>query len=155
MGHNWLNPDNITEAYCTYKLLDGLRKPLSHLIYVERSQGIVSGVVQFFGCIQLYTRLLVPLSTHLIDYGGGYSTFAQATDLNPPSNVAMLATLDPVTGIEKFKHIRPLLLPEPVEFDHVNGSRKWMKKLETQLKRRGMKGTLKLSIDKITPLNLT
>jgi hypothetical protein len=145
-----INPGNVTQAYCTYESLDLLRPPLSHLIYIERNQFCVFGIVQFFGCIQFYTRLLIyPPPTRLLDYGGGFRVAVPRTDSNLVRDGAILASLDPVTGKEQFEKVQPLKLSEPTGFDHVQGSIGWMKKLERQLKVRGAKGSPELSFEGI------
>lgn len=79
--------NNANPIFSSLPLIDGLRQPLSHLIYIERSQGQVHGVVQFFGVIQLYCRLGI----------------AQKT----ASEIAFLGVLDPVTGEESFSEKTP------------------------------------------------
>jgi hypothetical protein len=77
--------------------LDSKRPALSHLIYVERNRSSTYSVVQFFGTIQLYW-----------DIG---KSRASAT-----SESALLACLDPVTGVEDLRSIEPLFLSPPPPF---------------------------------------
>jgi hypothetical protein len=68
--------------------LDGSRDPLCHTIYLEEQEGIIHGVVQFFGCFQAYVTLSDKASR---SYKNGF-----------------LATLDPTTGEERFREIQRL-----------------------------------------------
>lgn len=86
-------PLNTLAAYVVYQEIDSRRPALSHVIYVERNQDRVYGLVQFFGVVQLFCRLGRPRGTC--------------------SQAAVLAVLDPVTGNEDFSAIPPLNLPEP------------------------------------------
>lgn len=85
--------DIVTPAYDGFADLDSAREALSHVIYVHRVNGHLRGVVQFFGVVQLYTRL-----------GAVYGWLPDA---------AMLGTLDPVTGNECFSVAPQFSLPEP------------------------------------------
>jgi HNH endonuclease len=69
--------------------LDKNRKPLCHTIYVEQSQGIIHGIVQFFGSFQLWIKL--------------------SSEPVHESETAMIATLDPISGDEEFREIAPRL----------------------------------------------
>jgi hypothetical protein len=68
--------------------LDGSRDPLCHTIYLEEQEGIIHGVVQFFGCFQAYVTLSAKASRSY--------------------KHAFLATLDPTTGEERLREIQPL-----------------------------------------------
>jgi hypothetical protein len=71
--------------------LTALREPLCHVAYVERSNGLVHGVVQFFGAIAIYCRL---------------GTTDGPTD-------ALKLTLDPITVDEACEAVQPLRLEPP------------------------------------------
>lgn len=68
--------------------LDDARDPLCHTIYLEEQEGIIHGVVQFFGCFQAYITLSDKTCRA---YKNGF-----------------LATLDPTTGEEKFREMQRL-----------------------------------------------
>ncbi len=71
-----------------HRSLDDSRDPLCHTIYIEEREGIIHGVVQFFGCFQGYIKLSDKAS-RLYENG-------------------LLATLDPTTGVERFHEIHRL-----------------------------------------------
>jgi hypothetical protein len=71
-----------------HRSLDGLRNPLCHTIYLEEQDGIIHGVVQFFGCFQAYVTLSDKASRSY--------------------KHAFLAALDPTTGEETFREIQRL-----------------------------------------------
>jgi hypothetical protein len=71
-----------------HRSLDGSRDPLCHTIYLEKREGTIHGVVQFFGCFQAYITLSDKASR---SYKNGF-----------------LATLDPTTGEERFQEIQRL-----------------------------------------------
>lgn len=85
--------DVVLPAYDSSVELDTARNPLSHCVYVIRSQGDVWAVVQFFGVVQLYCRL------------GSYGAGVQET--------AMIGTLDPVNGRENFSDAPIFQFPVP------------------------------------------
>jgi hypothetical protein len=85
--------DNILPAYGIYNQIDSRRPALSHVIYVERGTDYLSGVVQFFGVIQMYCHL-----------GSSNESLEKS---------ALLAWLDPVTGEETFSGTDILNLEEP------------------------------------------
>lgn len=89
-------PVNVIPAFETYAALDHLRLPLSHVIYVERNGARVSGVIQFYGVIQLFCGLGISASTE--------------------SSSARLGLLDPLTGTERFSDLNSLGLnfPTPI-----------------------------------------
>jgi hypothetical protein len=68
--------------------LDGSRDPLCHTIYLEEQGGAIHGVVQFFGCFQTYITL--------------------SAEASRPYKNGFLATLDPITGEERFKEMQHL-----------------------------------------------
>ncbi len=68
--------------------LDASRDPLCHTIYLEEQEGVIHGLVQFFGCFQAYITL---------------SERASRSNKH-----ALLATLDPTTGEERFRRVAPL-----------------------------------------------
>lgn len=65
--------------------LDATHAPLCHTIYLEEHEGIIHGLVQFFGSFQAYVKLSDNASR---SYENGF-----------------LATLDPTTGGETFQEI--------------------------------------------------
>jgi len=71
-----------------HRSLDGSRDPLCHTIYLEEQEGIIHGVVQFFGCFQAYVTLSDKATR---SYKSGF-----------------LATLDPTTGEETFREVQRL-----------------------------------------------
>jgi hypothetical protein len=86
-------PVNVIPSFEVYESLDALRDPLSHVIYVERDETRIYGVVQIFGVLQLYCGLGRP-------------------DGSAP-RVARIGILDPFTGAERFSDVSPLSLPLP------------------------------------------
>lgn len=70
-------------------------KPLSHVVYVERSPTRVYAVVQFFGVLQVWC---------------GLSPKPAGTE-----HAALVGVLDPITGKERFDYTSPLDLP--INFD--------------------------------------
>jgi hypothetical protein len=68
--------------------LDASRDPLCHTIYLEEQEGVIHGVVQFFGSFQAYITLSDKASR---SYKNGF-----------------LATLDPTTGEESFREVQRL-----------------------------------------------
>ena len=112
-------PVNVVSAFETYALLDDLRLPLSHVIYVERNGTRVSGVVQFYGVIQLFCGLGTSVSEN---------------------TSAGLGVLDPLTGTERFSQLKSLALnfPAPITEEDLSGAGKsWLKKFENSAKARG------------------
>lgn len=71
-----------------HRSLDGSRDPLCHTIYLEEQEGVIHGVVQFFGCFQAYITLSDKASR---SYKDGF-----------------LATLDPTTREERFREVQRL-----------------------------------------------
>ena len=71
-----------------HRSLDGSRDPLCHTIYLEEQEGVIHGVVQFFGCFQAYVTLSDNAS---LSYKKGF-----------------LGTLDPTTGEERFQEMQHL-----------------------------------------------
>jgi hypothetical protein len=86
-------PINVLPAFETYTSLDAMREPLSHVIYVERDETRIYGVVQFFGVIQVYCGLGMPNGT--------------------ASRAARIGILDPLKGDERFFDTQLLSLPIP------------------------------------------
>jgi hypothetical protein len=68
-----------------HRPLDASRGPLCHTIYLEAQEGVIHGVVQFFGCFQACITLSDKASR---SYKDGF-----------------LATLDPTTGEERFREV--------------------------------------------------
>jgi hypothetical protein len=113
-------PVNVVPAFETYAALDDLRSPLSHVIYVERNGVRVSGVVQFYGVIQLFCGL--------------------GTSVSSEDTSAGLGVLDPLTGTERFSELESLALnlPRPITEEELPGvGKSWLKKFETSAKARG------------------
>jgi hypothetical protein len=102
-----------------FAVLDDLRPPLAHTIYVEGdpTTGRCYGVVQFFGILQFY----VPLRN---EYKG--TTFA------------VLGVLNVTNGQEEFTHLEPLRLeeiPRITSFgDHQEGLAQWGSQLNDQVR---------------------
>lgn len=120
-------PSNVDPAFETYSSLDQLRKPLSHVIYVERTPTMTYGVVQFFGVIQLFCRLGVA-----------------GQKLSPTGH---LGVLDPISGDEEFRETTPLSLPFPTsvsENELQTVAQLWLSKFEKSAKKRGATKPLKL-----------
>ncbi len=113
--------NNTLAAYNIYEAIDSRRKALSHVIYVERSQSRVYGLVQFFGVTQLFCRLGMPK--------------------NGSGSAAIFASLDPVTGREEFSDISPLDLTEPPYLlsreEHPRLMEGWLKKYRDEAIKRG------------------
>jgi hypothetical protein len=113
--------ENNIPAYDQYPQIDERRKPLSHVIYVERGERYVSGFVQLFGVIQLYCHL------------GDSSKDGART--------ALIATLDPVNGDETFTETPLLNLEVPPynillhEYPRLMGG--WLAKFGTEAAARG------------------
>jgi hypothetical protein len=113
-------PVNVVPAFETYAALDDLRSPLSHVIYVERNGARVSGVVQFYGVIQLFCGL--------------------GTSVSSENTSAWLGVLDPLTGTERFSELESvaLNLPTPITEEDLPGvGKSWLEKFETSAKARG------------------
>lgn len=112
---------NTYPAYDVYDDIDSRREALCHVIYVERSQTRVYGVVQFFGVIQIFCRL------------GIYGSRSQTA--------ALFASLDPVTGDERFSEVAPLDLAYPPYFirreEYPRLMEGWMKKFRDEAIKRG------------------
>jgi hypothetical protein len=112
---------NVTPAFVLYDSLEALRQPLSHVIYVERNNHGVYGVVQFFGVIQLFCKLGKPNESS--------------------SNAAILGVLDPMTGGESFDETAPLLnllAPNVCPIEELPKQiGKWLGKFEESAKARG------------------
>jgi hypothetical protein len=78
----------VTFDHRVHGSLDASRDPLCHTIYLEEQEGIIHGVVQFFGSFQAYITL--------------------SNNAFRPYEDGFLATLDPTSGEEKFHEIRRL-----------------------------------------------
>ena len=64
---------NTLVAFDRYEAVDSIREALAHVIYVERGRTRVYGLVQFFGAVQIFCRLGLPVGN------------AEARMLWPPS----------------------------------------------------------------------
>jgi hypothetical protein len=71
--------------------MDAMHDPLCHVIYAEQRDDFIHGFVQLFGSIQFWVQLATRVPRRYSD--------------------ALIAILDPVTGIEKFAGIPRLSLP--------------------------------------------
>lgn len=113
--------DIVLPAYPDHKTLDSRRQPLSHLIYVERARERVYGVVQFFGVVQMFCRLGLPLADR--------------------PEAALLSSLDPVTREESHSEIEPLQLTEPPFAiwigDYPRMMQMWLDKFRQEAVKRG------------------
>lgn len=112
-----------------HPVLDRNRKPLCHAIYVEQAEGIVHGVVQFFGSFQFWVKL--------------------SSRISCPSETAMIATLDPISGIEEFREIPRLGIPV-CKGDETVDSATPIRKFNLGAAWRGAKKSEILSLTKIT-----
>lgn len=113
-------PVNVIPSFEIHESLDAMREPLSHIIYVERDETRVYGVVQFFGVLQLYCGLGRP---------NGSAPCA-----------ARVGILDPLTGVEKFSGVEPLRLPMPTVIGDVELSQAadaWLKRFQEGAVSRG------------------
>jgi hypothetical protein len=126
--------NNTLAAYNIYEAIDSRRKALSHVIYLERSQSRVYGLVQFFGVTQLFCRLGVPKSGS--------------------ESAAIFASLDPVTGEEEISATFPLDLTEPPyflsrdEYPQLIGG--WLKKYRAEAITRGATHPPDLRMESLT-----
>lgn len=105
-------------AYYDYRPLQQLRKPLSHSLYVEASRhNGAYGIVQFFGCVQLYVVL-----------NSAYDTAA----------FAFFASLDQPGWKERLENVGALHLPEAPKMitadEQTRGVRGWFDYLNVQVK---------------------
>ena len=98
--------------------LDKLRDDLCHVIYIEQFERRIHAFVQFFGALQFWIQLAVS-STQVYD-------------------VAFLATLDPISGVERFGEIVPLHL-SPFEPGYLVDALLPIKKLNSGAAKRGGK----------------
>ena len=117
--------NNVFAAFNSYEAIDSQREALSHVIYVERNQTGVYGLVQFFGAIQLFCRVgILP---------------------NKSQGAALFATLDPIAGEEKLSESSLLNLTPPPYFYSIEEASKlaegWIMKLGDEAKKRGSNPT--------------
>jgi hypothetical protein len=84
---------NVTNDFRSHFLGNESRPALAHLIYVERRETGLQGIVRFFGAHQYFCQIGPP------------------TDQRPLG--ALLALLDPVEGAESFRALPPLNLNQP------------------------------------------
>jgi hypothetical protein len=85
-------PRSVVIDHRVHPSLDASRDPLCHTIYLEEHEGVIHGVVQFFGSFQAYITLSDKASR---SYKNGF-----------------LATLDPTTGEESFREVQRLGISE-------------------------------------------
>jgi len=113
---NGVSIRGVIPEYNTLEDIDEHREALSHVIYVERGEHFISGLVQFFGVIQLFCHI-------------GKSK----KDSKP---IAMLASLDPLTGKEQFKTLTPIKLKTPpfsiLLAEYILQVQKWYDKFRTE-----------------------
>jgi hypothetical protein len=109
--------------------IDEKRQHLCHTIYVEQSQGIIHGIVQFFGSFQLWVRL--------------------SAEASRSSDTAILATLDPVSGAESFTAIPNLNIPV-CRGDELVNSATPVNKFNLSAAWRGSRRSEVLRLEKIT-----
>jgi hypothetical protein len=132
-------PVNVIPSFEIYESLDAMREPLSHVIYVERDETRIYGVVQFFGVIQLFCGLGMPNGS--------------------APRAARVGILDPLTGVEKFFDVDPLGLSMPTLIRDEGLSQvadAWLKKIQEGAISRGatkpvnLEGKLSYKSDKKT-----
>jgi len=99
-----------------HSALDKLREELCHVIYVEERERTIHAIVQFFGGVQFWVELGSQVSRNY--------------------EKAILAVLDPVSGVERFDAIDPLRL-EPWTSDDVIDAMMPVKKLNAGAVARG------------------
>lgn len=85
------SPICVAPDFRDHSALDAIRSSLSHVIYIEQQMNRLQAFVQFFGSIQFWVEL--------------------TTQVDRSYETALVASLDPITGIEKFDEITPLGLP--------------------------------------------
>ena len=112
---------NVIPAFETYESLDDMHEPLSHLVYVERDESRLYGVVRFFGVLQVFCGL-------------------GRVDRKSEPGAALMGILDPITGKEKFSDAPSLSLPIPSftgeeGLSHANNS--WFQKFKESAVARG------------------
>jgi len=112
------DPAPVRISYLTYDVLEELRPPLAHLVYIEgnNSKGKCLGIVQLYGVIQLYIVLHE-------QYGG--------------EDFARIGILDAHAGDERITDCEPLKLAEsprkvPADLSRV-GPSIWLTKLDLQV----------------------
>jgi HNH endonuclease len=120
-------PPGVIPSFEIYESLDAMRAPLSHVIYVERDETVIYGVVQFFGVIQLFCGLGKPNGS--------------------APRAARIGILDPITGVETFPDVAPLDLPLPTsvgyeELPQVADT--WLKRFQEGAVMRGATKPIKL-----------
>jgi hypothetical protein len=84
---------NVTYDFRSHFPGNESRPALAHLIYVERRETGLQGIVRFFGAHQYFCRIGPPSSPRPLD--------------------ALMAVLDPVEGAESFHALPPLNLSQP------------------------------------------
>lgn len=127
-GDHGRMPTNVTPAFEVYDSLDAIREPLSHVIYVERGEAHIYGVVQFFGVVQLFCELGIPQDS--------------------ATRAARIGILDPITGVERFPEVDLLGLPAPAVLrgeELSEGAAAWLKRFEEVAVSRGARNTVDLS----------
>lgn len=91
-GQHWECLD-VVAAYGNYDELDELHAPLCHLVYIEANERAMYSVVRFFGALQVYCLLRIG-----------------SVKYEPE---AFAATLDPITGDERFSSCKVCDLAAP------------------------------------------
>ena len=116
------NPDLSRPPRCVqsdlreHSALDKLREELCHVIYVEERKGTIHAIVQFFGGLQFWVQL--------------------GSEVRRNYEKAMLAVLDPVSGVERFDATDPLRI-EPWRADDVIDAMMPVKKINAGAVARG------------------
>ena len=101
-----------------HRSLDASRGSLCHTIYLEEQEGLIHGVVQFFGCFQAYVTL--------------------SDKASRPYEHGFLAILDPTSGQETFREI-PRLGISPWTGNDTADQLSPIKKFNAHAHRRGAK----------------
>lgn len=108
-------------SFDTYEIIDHNRSPMSHVIYVERVDRNVLGLVQLFGSFQFACKL--------------------GTSPTEKADRALMATLDPISGAEQFSEIDPIpigKLPAKITDEEKSANvLNWVKKFQEEAAKLG------------------
>ncbi len=121
-------PRDVAVDFRDHPSLDNLRDDLCHTIYVEQYGTAIHGIVQFYGALQIY----IPLA-------GG---------LQRDYEYAVLGTLNPRSGEEKFSKVSPLKI-EPWK-DGYYDALSLLHKLNDAARRSGCRTPALLSVDNVS-----
>jgi hypothetical protein len=118
-------PGSVSADLRSHPRLDEQRADLCHVVYIEQSDSVIHGVVQYFGAFQLWIEL--------------------SNDAVQPHDCAIIGTLDPISCEESFRTIEPLRIP-PCRTALVDGALP-IRKFNASAYKRGAKRpeTLKLT----------